>query len=126
MSVASDSARELEDCSVSELELANDDRESDIVYVPADRNPYPPPATTAADDEESENVVDSVADETESQEDVTPGNADSVCSRFTAVERGIVFSIVENKDNSPTGSNVSEIVHFLSAEGIPFSPDELA
>lgn len=129
----------LEDChTISELVLSGEDHASEL-YLPADRKSYSP---SVSDSEESSpaSIVESAARDDEihdsHREEVqvaTPERsqydadaAHTACPRFTALEHGIVTCIVEHKDECPTGASVSEIVHFLSTEGIPFTPRELA
>lgn len=132
------SAEEPENCTISELVLSGEDHASEI-YLPADRNSYSP---SVSDSEESgpASIVESAARDDaihdshhEEVQVATPERsqydadaAHTACPRFTALEHGIVTCIVEHKDKCPTGASVSEIVHFLSTEGIPFTPRELA
>lgn len=124
--------------SISELELNGDECDSEV-YLPADRNSYSP---SSSESEESLGPPASVIEDDEVKgsphkevQVVTPGksqtDADAIhpaCPRFTALEHGIVTCIVAHKDTRPTdpGASVSEIVHFLATEGIPFSAYELA
>lgn len=120
--------------SISELELNGDECDSEV-YLPADRNSYSPSST------ESEGSLGSPEDDEvkgsphKEVQVVTPGKSQTdakavhpACPRFTALEHGIVTCIVAYKDTRPTdpGASVSEIVHFLATEGIPFSAYELA
>lgn len=124
--------------SISELELNGDECDSEV-YLPADRNSYSP---SSSESEESLGPPASVIEDDEVQgsphkevQVVTPGKSQTdadathpACPRFTALEHGIVTCIVAHKDTRPTdpGASVSEIVHFLATEGIPFSAYELA
>lgn len=132
------SAEEPEDCTISELVLSGEVHAPEL-YLPADRNSYSP---STSDSEESgpASIVESAARDDEIHDShheqvqvATPERsqydadaAHTACPRFTALEHGIVTCIVEHKDECPTGASVSEIVHFLSTEGIPFTPRELA
>lgn len=120
--------------SISELELNGDECDSEV-YLPADRNSYSPSSSESEGSlgsPEDDEVKDSPHKEVQV---VTPGKSQTdadathpACPRFTALEHGIVTCIVAYKDTRPTdpGASVSEIVHFLATEGIPFFPHELA
>lgn len=138
MSVASTGEQEDYGPSVSELDLAGEEYDSEI-YLPADRNSY---LLSSSESEDCLGLPASVIEDDNIRvsphkevQAATPGRSQTyadaalpACPRFTVLEHGIVTCIVAHKDTCPTdpGPSVSEIVHFLLTEGIPFSPHELA